>query len=317
MRSGLLLSGLRQSDQRTGNNGRHGRVKHQHTCVRQKICVRVARRVYIYISLICFFHSDSNNPSAHEKMAHSTTIQRYRRQSQDEGAFSESPSGSEWNESHLRWLGIDLETGCAISDIVKPEYPLPPSGIVSQYLQSNLGKRWEEIVAPVPTFKQTSIYARFKVLAEPRVEKREYMESSPPLGQDAEELEAQPPSSSPSSSHFSNSTVHPGSLPPVPHVGFQSGILPRLPDRRISIIRAVQDEEELEPRLPSSSQTSDSTFQPGPSSLLPRKDDDENDEVDDDDDKSEKEVKTAARGFMNEIEDAVREAVRTINTSTV
>lgn len=57
------------------------------------------------------------------------------------------PSGSDWGESQLNWLGVDIKRDCTLQDIAPANIKLMPSSKISTHIWNNFDKDLEDIEA--------------------------------------------------------------------------------------------------------------------------------------------------------------------------
>ena len=76
----------------------------------------------------------------------SKTVKRYRRLPEDEIPFVQGfKSGSNWDARHLRWIEIDFESNCPVTEIFPSEDRPLDQAKITAFLQQNLAKPWIQI----------------------------------------------------------------------------------------------------------------------------------------------------------------------------
>lgn len=140
-----------------------------------RCCLLHTRRLVCLILSRCFLHSHS---AKHPKAMSSTNQTYYRRQPTDTFPFKDQPSGRDWEDKHLQWLGIDIEINCAIEDVLPITHPIRRSGQIAQELETSLGKSWPDIIKGQGEHDATSIYRKLLLLGSIEEPEAGYLPSS-------------------------------------------------------------------------------------------------------------------------------------------
>ena len=147
----------------------------------------------------------------------------YRRGPNDKCPFQNSPSGSEWDASHLRWLEIDFIENCDLSEIFPAQCLLNQNGSIVKDLRQHLGKPWKDIMAIRRHKGSERVYDLLKYLHNPTIEDSTYIQSSSPRGTLSPRTPTDIPSSPPLGSHWTGAQTAYETAQPVPTPQSKSG----------------------------------------------------------------------------------------------
>ena len=109
-------------------------------------------------------------------------LMQYRRGHDDACPFSREPSGSEWDISHLNWLGIDFIDRCKFDVFFPPHSLIKANGDIAEKLSQRLGKPWDQIQAADRFSLSEKVYQHLKYLNSSPLESAVYSPSTPSTG---------------------------------------------------------------------------------------------------------------------------------------